>query len=267
MRVPAFFYLLVTLLGALEPKAVPGGLATVSIALPFSAKPPVVFADTHRIPMIYDHSQGAWTGLVPIPLDYDQKSMEIRTVNHVITSIDIEPHHYPQQHITIKKSQYVEPDTKQLERIQDEAVLLKTAIRRFRSGITPLLRWKAPVDGPVSGVFGTQRFFNGQPRSPHRGIDFAVGAGTQINAPAPGKVALSETLYFCGNMLLIDHGQGIYSYYCHLQKPLVAKGDQVKQGEPVGLVGSSGRATGPHLHWGVSVGGVWVDPGLFLDAF
>lgn len=144
----------------------------------------------------------------------------------------------------------VNPDPKDMARIQQEAA----AVAQARAGSSPrdLFRngfiW--PVQGPVTGVYGSQRIFNGEPRSPHFGVDVAAPAGTPILAPADGFITLAEPdLFFSGGTMIIDHGLGVSTSYLHMSKLLVKKGDQVKQGQTIGLVGATGRATGPHLCW------------------
>ena len=123
-----------------------------------------------------------------------------------------------------------------------------------------------PVKGRISGYFGNQRIFNGVPKSPHSGTDIAAPAGTPVKASGSGKVVLSEKDYFyTGNMVIIDHGAGLQTIYAHLQKASVKTGDLVKQGETVGFVGQTGRATGPHLHWGASLNGVRFNPYSLLN--
>ncbi len=123
-----------------------------------------------------------------------------------------------------------------------------------------------PVEGRISGNFGNQRIFNGIPKSPHSGTDIAAPAGTEVKAAGDGIVVLNGKDYFyTGNMVIIDHGQGLQTIYAHLQESKVKLGDKVKQGDVIGLVGSTGRATGPHLHWGASLNNVRFRPHSLLD--
>ena len=130
--------------------------------------------------------------------------------------------------------------------------------------------WKngfiVPIDGKISGNFGNQRIFNGVPKSPHTGTDIAAPEGTPVKAAADGKVVLSGKDYFyTGNMVVIDHGRGLQTIYAHLKQAQVQEGDFVKQGDIVGLVGRTGRATGAHLHWGASLNNVRFRPHSLLD--
>jgi biotin carboxyl carrier protein len=123
-------------------------------------------------------------------------------------------------------------------------------------------RW--PVTGIISTPFGARRYVNGEPRSPHAGIDIAVPKGTPIHAPLAGRVLLVKPLYLDGNTVVLGHGNGLVSVYCHLSHTDVRQGDWVKSGQVIGKVGMTGRATGPHLHWGVHFGNARVDPASLL---
>ncbi|CAB1079633.1 hypothetical protein JY97_16085 [Alkalispirochaeta odontotermitis] len=124
----------------------------------------------------------------------------------------------------------------------------------------------APVKGTVTGVYGSQRILNGQPRSPHSGVDIAAARGTAVVSPADGIVRLAaEDMYLMGNTLMVDHGLGLVSIFIHLDSIGAREGERVAQGEIVARVGKTGRATGPHLHWGISVGSTSIDPARLLN--
>ncbi len=150
----------------------------------------------------------------------------------------------------------VNPPVKALARIKREQALLRAA-RERDSDLTGFLQpfvW--PATGVISGAFGRQRILNGEPKSPHYGVDIAMPVGTRVIAPADGVVSLAaKNFYFTGGTLMIDHGHGVYSILVHLSKLLVKQGQKVKQGQLVALSGMTGRATGPHLHWGIG----WFD--------
>ncbi len=112
-----------------------------------------------------------------------------------------------------------------------------------------------------------RRFFNGEERNPHAGLDFAVPAGTPIKTPAAGKVILTGNYFFNGNTVFVDHGQGFISMFCHMSKIDVQVGQSLARGAVVGKVGSTGRATGPHMHWNISLNDARVDPAIFIGAF
>lgn len=180
---------------------------------------------------------------------------------------------------TLKKREYnlqriegvpgrtVNPDPEHLERIRSEA----GQVKRARDSDTPLqgflqtFTW--PVQGPITGVYGSQRIYNGEPRRPHFGVDIAAARGTEILAPADGLVTLAHRdMFFSGGTMVIDHGHGISTSYLHMSKLLVAEGEPVKQGQVIGLVGATGRATGPHLCWRLNWYQERLDPQLLVPA-
>jgi murein DD-endopeptidase MepM/ murein hydrolase activator NlpD len=162
---------------------------------------------------------------------------------------------------------YVNLSPENIKRIRNDTQKV-LSVRLAMANLVPLFLNKgfiAPVKGPITGVFGSQRILNGEPRSPHQGVDFAAPLNTPVHCPANGIVRLvARNMYLMGNTLMIDHGLGVQSIFMHLNRILVKEGDVVKQGAVIGRVGKSGRATGPHLHWGVSVGTIPVDPARLL---
>jgi murein DD-endopeptidase MepM/ murein hydrolase activator NlpD len=156
---------------------------------------------------------------------------------------------FPTQRINGLPEQYVTPPPEVAERIaRDARVVGETrAINTDATWYAETLDW--PTDGRISGVYGAQRILNGQPREPHYGIDIASPAGTPIKAPADGIVRMAEELYLSGNTLILDHGHGVSTSYLHMSRFDTKPGDQVKRGAVLGLVGATGRATGPHLCW------------------
>lgn len=172
---------------------------------------------------------------------------------------------YPEQRLTITDQSKVAPDPEQLARYQREAVEQAIVYKNFSpiQAITfPKFIW--PARGIISSPFGFKRFFNGEPRAPHAGLDIAAGFGTVVRAPASGVVVQTGDYFFNGQTVMIDHGQGIVTMLCHLSRIDVTIGQPIAQGEPIGLVGKTGRATGPHLHFGVSLNNARIDPLLVL---
>lgn len=161
--------------------------------------------------------------------------------------------------------QTVTPDEAQLQRIRAEADLTRAA--RQYDGAEPLFRqgfiW--PAKGPISGVYGSQRILNGQPRAPHYGIDIAAPIGTPVAATADAVVTLAhQDMFLTGKTVILDHGYGLSSVYSHLSEITVREGERVSQGQPIGRVGGTGRATAPHLHWGMNLFDIRLDPALLV---
>ena len=179
--------------------------------------------------------------------------------------LEIAPRDYKIQRIDGLPPREVSPSAEDLVRIQADAKLIEAARERDSAepGLASAFAW--PVVGPISGVYGSQRVLNGEPRAPHRGVDIAAPAGTPVGAMADGVVSLAAPdMYFTGNTVMIDHGYGLHSVYAHLSRLLVKVGQTVRKGQPVGRVGATGRATGPHLHWGVYWFDRALDPALLV---
>jgi murein DD-endopeptidase MepM/ murein hydrolase activator NlpD len=159
------------------------------------------------------------------------------------------------------------PSADDLKRIRSEAEQAKLA-RQADSNLRHFLEpFDWPVVGRISGVYGSQRFFNGEPRRPHFGIDIAVPTGTPVLAPAGGRVTLAhQGMFFSGKTLIIDHGHGLSSSFLHLHRILVAAGEQVKKGQQIATVGATGRVTGPHLDWRINWFAERLDPSLLVPA-
>jgi len=174
---------------------------------------------------------------------------------------------YPEQRLTIANRRQVNPLPEDLERIERESKRSRAAYAR-RTPMRPnLLPFEQPVQGIYSSPFGLRRFLNDQPRSPHSGLDIAADTGTPVAAPAPGTVALTGDFFFSGNIVLLDHGGGLVTMYGHLDRIDVEEGEAVDRGDIIGTVGATGRVTGPHLHWTVSIQGNRVDPVVVMQAF
>ncbi|RUM87029.1 MAG: M23 family peptidase [Thermodesulfatator sp.] len=171
---------------------------------------------------------------------------------------------YPEEHLRVsRKMVEFPPDI--LKRVLADQKAVKNAC----SQVTKRIYWDLPFIWPVRSKllspFGLRRFFNEQPRSPHSGVDLRAKTGTPIKAPNNARVALVRNCYLSGNTVVLDHGGGLYTLYAHLSRVDIKNGQEVQKGQVIGLAGATGRATGPHLHWGVSLFGTRVDPAQFMD--
>jgi murein DD-endopeptidase MepM/ murein hydrolase activator NlpD len=180
-------------------------------------------------------------------------------------TLKIQPRQFDVQHVDGLPQNLVTPDAEEVARIQREQAAVLEARKRdldrplFASGFI----W--PALGPISGVYGSQRILNGEPRAPHYGVDVAAPEGSPVRAPADGLVTFARPdLLLTGGTLVIDHGHGLSSTFIHLSRIDVASGAEVKQGDVVGAVGATGRATGPHLHWGMNWFETRLDPQLVV---
>ncbi len=199
-----------------------------------------------------------------------------QTGNIVIESVDknnqinsktykIKKRQYKTQKIDGLHEKMVTPDKESLEIIKKENDLIKNAQLINTDFEFFLSSFSKPIDGIISGIYGSQRILNGKPRSPHLGIDFAAPKGTEIKSPADGYITLAEKgFYFTGGTIILDHGHGVSTIYAHLDEILVKKDELIKKGQVIGKVGSTGRATGPHLHFGVNWFDVKIDPEFIL---
>ncbi|RMQ57175.1 Peptidase, M23/M37 family [Pseudomonas savastanoi pv. phaseolicola] len=244
-------------------KPVPGGVAVIDLGT--GAQAPT--ATYQGKPVLVVKEQGArWLAIVGIPLTVKPGTQQVtsggRTLNFTVGSKK-----YPEQHITLKNKRQVNPNPEDNKRIEGELAEQLRAYRSFSPGTPSNLILDKPVNGPLSSRFGVRRFFNGEERNPHSGLDFAVPAGTPIKSPAAGKVILTGNYFFNGNTVFVDHGQGFISMFCHMSKIDVKVGDLLPRGGVVGKVGATGRATGPHMHWNVSLNDARVDPAIFIGAF
>ena len=171
---------------------------------------------------------------------------------------------YIEQHLTITNERQVNPNAEDMVRINRESAEMNRAFSSWNDELTPVFAMHAPVAGPRSSSFGLRRFFNEQPRSPHSGMDIAAPEGTPIYAPAPGVILTTGNYFFNGNTIIVDHGHGLISLYCHMNTIDVEPGTRIDTGDLIGKVGQTGRVTGPHLHWSINLNNTRVDPQLFL---
>ena len=178
-----------------------------------------------------------------------------------IEAINLKKRDYKIQRVNGISKKIMSPNKKNQARSRADATLVRKARETNSARQDFLAGFIQPVDGPVTGVYGSQRFYNGQPKRPHFGVDYAAPVGTPVMAPASGKVTLThDDMFYSGGTLMVDHGLGVSSTFLHLSEILVKKGEEVEQGDIIALVGKSGRATGAHLDWRINWFKVRIDP-------
>ena len=246
-----------------QENAVPGGVKIVALGAAGNGVP-YVDAGGHRALVVQDGA--AWYAVIGIPLDAPPGIRHV-TLRAAAGAHDIEfevaDKHYVTQSLTVKPGQ-VNLSPADLARVARERVRIDRALDHWSDRQPETLRLPQPVPGVRSSSFGSRRVFNGESRNPHTGMDIAAPAGTPIIAPAAGLVLDTGEYFFNGNTVFIDHGRGLISMYCHLSAIDVRPGQHIAAGTRIGAVGSTGRATGPHLHWGLTLNRAWVDPELFV---
>jgi len=247
-----------------ENHPVPGGVAVIELPAAGDQRPVVRFRD--RQVMVVNENEH-WFAVVGIPL-----SMAPGPASLTISPPDgparplrftIDDTRYPEQRLTISNKNQVNPSTEDLKRIAADRLEMNRAFGSWDQQRVDTA-FHLPAAGPRSSAFGLRRFFNEQPRSPHSGVDIAALDKSDVVAPAAGTVVATGNYFFNGNTVLIHHGQGLVTMYCHLSEIEVAVGDRLAGGELIGKVGHTGRVTGPHLHWSVTLNQVRVNPELFL---
>ena len=242
---------------------VPGGIALID--LPSSTSAPKVEYLGHRVMVLPAEEAEGWVAVVGIPLNAKADEQQQLSVNGKPLSFGIGDKAYPEQRLQIKERKYVEPDPAQVERWRRESAEQKAAYKIWSEPGAVITRLEIPAEGPYSSAFGLKRFYNDQPRSPHSGLDIAAPDRSIITAAAPGVVTAKGEYFFNGNTIIVDHGYGLSTMYCHMSEISVELGQRLETGDQIGLVGKTGRATGPHLHWGVSLNNTRVDPLLFVQ--
>lgn len=245
---------------------VPGGIAVIDLE-GYKQAPSVMFND-QSVLVTRNNGTNDWQAWVGIPLKQALGQASI-SVNGKPLTFTVNEFNYPEQRLTVKKK-HVNPNNNQMERVRAEFKKMNkvykshTALSDLQNHSFEGMIW--PLRGPQSSAFGLRRFFNDQERNPHSGVDIAAPTGTPITAPATGKVVLTGDFYFNGKSVFIDHGQGLISMLCHMSEISVSEGDIIQAGDQIGLVGATGRVTGPHLHWTVSLNNARVKPNLLLKS-
>jgi hypothetical protein len=243
--------------------AVPGGMALVPVAPAGEPRPDVRYQGR---PVLVLRHGAAWHAAVGIALSADPAQPQELEVTGAAQRVRfaLERKAYPQQRLRVPP-RHVDLSPEDAARAAREREHLATVLGRFTTAFEPAdLRLQVPVDGPRSSSFGLRRVFNGQPRSPHSGMDLAAPTGTPVRSAAAGEVADLGDYFFSGRCAVVDHGRGFMSLYAHLSAFDTEAGRAVQAGSPIGRVGATGRVTGPHLHFGVVLNGHSVDPALFL---
>jgi murein DD-endopeptidase MepM/ murein hydrolase activator NlpD len=225
----------------------------------------------HEIYFAFDPRMKKWYGIAGVSLETKEGIYPVQLIG--ITSrgtqvsferkITVGSASYPSIAVTVPK-QFTEPSAEQLQKVAEDKALKQDVFGR----VNPLREWSgkfvAPANARTSDVFGTQRTFNGQVQSTHQGLDYAVPQGTPVAALNSGTVLVARPMFFEGNCVVLDHGQGLLTIYMHLSEFKVKEGEHVTRGEIVGLSGGTGRATGPHLHVAVRWEGIYLDPAILL---
>ncbi|KTD30803.1 peptidase, M23/M37 family [Legionella moravica] len=246
-----------------ENHAVNGGLTIIPIDI---NKQPEAFYQGKKIPVVPSSKPNQWLLIVAIPLANNEPIQYLDLTKPIKTTIpfQVSDKLYTTQFLNIKDISKVDPQPQDLVRIEKETRKLAQIYANYSNANPFKQQFAAPLRGPISSLFGLKRVYNKQPRDPHSGLDIATPEGEPIHAVNDGMVVETGDYFFTGNTVIIDHGMGVFSLYAHLSKILVKSGEPVKQGQELGLVGMTGRVTGPHLHWSMIVNQTLVEPLLFV---
>ena len=246
---------------------VPGGIARIVLGTVLDTpEPPRAWLGEQPVWIARDN--GHWIAIVGVPLDTPVGTKTLRVATNMgERSVDfpVAAKRYAEQHVRLKDSSKVTllPDDE--KRALAEIERIQALKRHWREAEDTDSSFARPADGRLSSRFGLRRIFNGEPRAPHSGLDIAVPRGAPIVAAAEGRVLAVDDYFFNGKTVFLDHGNGLLSMYCHLDRIDVKPGDPLRKGQRLGLAGATGRASGPHLHWSVVLNGTMVDPELFLQ--
>jgi murein DD-endopeptidase MepM/ murein hydrolase activator NlpD len=240
---------------------VPGELIVISVDAPDDQQ--AVSARAFDRPLAAYRVNGVrWQVLAGIDLDTPPGTYPITIVSgaeHVTRDLVVVRKTFPTRRLTVDEN-FVTPPPSAAERIAADARLLEATWHASSPERLWAARFRRPVPQPANSAFGTRSVFNGKPRNAHGGADFLSPAGTPIHAPNAGRVLVARDLFYSGNTIVIDHGQGVFSMLAHLSAFDVQEGDTAVAGQVLGRVGATGRVTGPHLHWAMRVNGARVDP-------
>jgi len=247
---------------------VPGGVAIIPLgSVSAGADTPQTWFGDQPVLVTSDHEQ--WYAVVGLSLDVTPGAHELRVkIGDVTKTLDfvVNAKDYPEQHITLADKSKVDLSAADEARAEREIAVIHELKHHWRAAQDTDLAFILPVEGELGSRFGLRRFFNEEPRSPHAGLDVAVDRGTPVKASAQGQVLAVDDYFFNGKTIFVDHGNGLITVYCHLERIDVKPGETVSKGQRIGLSGETGRATGSHLHWSVVLNGAMVDPELFIPA-
>ena len=244
--------------------AVPGGVKILKLDI-HSNSMPYVEIDGHRALVVRDDA--SWIAVIGIPLSAPLAPQQVIVHSgdgRQQVQFSIGDKQYASQSLNVAPGQ-VNLSKGDLERVNRDKEIIEHAMSRWTDEQPEALRMPQPIPGVRSSSFGMRRIFNGESRNPHMGMDIAAPVGTPVRAPLAGTVIDTGNYFFNGNTVFVDHGRGMISMYCHLSAINVKPGEHVAAGTTLGKVGMTGRVTGPHLHWGLSLNRAWVDPELFVS--
>jgi murein DD-endopeptidase MepM/ murein hydrolase activator NlpD len=258
----AFVLLCLSAAAMAQDVAWPGGVARIDLG-PASGETPIVKYDDKRV--LVANKDGRWQAVIGVNLDAALGISAVTLADGSQRNFDVAAHAYREQHLEVAPG-FVSLSEENLARVGGEREIIDAALNNWRAAELDGVSLRKPVAGSHSSSFGSRRFFNGEARSPHSGMDIAANAGVPILAPRAGIVAATGDYYFNGNTVIVDHGQGYITMYCHLSKIGVDEGQSVEVSDNLGAVGATGRVTGAHLHFGTYLNGTAVDPALLLES-
>ena len=247
-----------------KPSLVPGGVYITTIDAPANAEPRVTY-EGHRALVLREGDR--WLAVIGLALSDapGPATLQVQAGSAAEQSLhfEISDKHYTVQSLKVAPGK-VDLSPEDLARSQRDTAQIHAALDTYSDQPPATLRLIQPVPGVRSSSYGLRRIFNNEARNPHSGMDIAAPSGTPVRAPAPGRIIATGDFFFSGNSVLVDHGRGLITMYCHLSQIGVQAGMQVRTGDILGKVGATGRVTGPHLHWAVALNSTFVDPALFL---